>query len=144
MSSLDLDTPIGYASLCGLLVTINIFIMSTWKGIEWAIWMRSFGGPIAEQPKFYLDLFGLFVWNLSYKALYDLAYLLHNPFGPRIIDVAHETIFRGLRTLAEELMEGHSHIPPTMGIDASVNYLYAKNRVSVAEHRHGVRDATQI
>lgn len=120
MSSLDLDKPISYASLCGLLVTINVFIMSTWKGIEWSTWMRTFGWSLAEQPKFYFDLLGLIVWNLSYKALYDLAYLLHNPFGPRTIDVAHETIFRGLRTLQEELMEGESHIPPTMAIDGCI------------------------
>lgn len=123
MSSLDLDKPISYTSLCGLLVTINLFIMSTWKAVEWSTWMRTFGWGLTEQPKFYFDVLGLLVWNVSYKALYDLAYLLHNPFGPREIDVAHETIFKGLRTLATELMDGESHLPPTIGVDKYVRYI---------------------
>lgn len=114
MSSLDLDKPIPYTSLCGLLVTINVFMMSTWKGIEWSIWMRSFGFGLLYMSKFWMDMLGVFVWNLSYKALYDLAYILHNPFGDREIDVAHEIIFKGLNTLQRELMEGSDHIPDTM------------------------------
>lgn len=69
MGCLELDKPYAYSSLVGLLVNINLLIMSTWKGVEWSIWFRSFGGRIFEQPKFYLDLLVLVVWNLSYRAL---------------------------------------------------------------------------
>ena len=90
MSSLDRDKPYAYASLCGLLVSINLWIMSTWKGIQWAIWLRSFGtsstSGLASQPKFWLDIFMLFAWNISYQGLYDLGYNLHNPFGDRRLD----------------------------------------------------------
>ena len=42
---------------------------------------------------------------------YDLSSTLHSPFGPRALDVYHESIARGLRTLAEKLMDGASEPP---------------------------------
>ena len=57
--------PYSYASLCGLLVQINILIMSTWKGVEWALWLHSFGSRLTAQPKFWVDIFALFAWNVS-------------------------------------------------------------------------------
>ena len=36
---------------------------------------------------------------------------MHNPFGNRRIDVAHETISNGLLTLATELGEIGNHLP---------------------------------
>ena len=44
-------------------------------------------------------------------ARYDLSGTLHSPFGPRALDVYHETIARGLRTLAEKMMDGASQPP---------------------------------
>lgn len=70
----------------------NVFIMSSWKGVEWAMWHASLNSALFSQPKWYVDIVALFAWNVSYKALYDLGYMLHNPFGDRRIDVAHEVI----------------------------------------------------
>lgn len=114
MSSLDRDKPYSYASLCGLLVQINLLIMSTWKGVDWATWLHSFGDQLICQPKFWADILVLFSWNLSYKGLYDLAYTLHNPFGDRRLDVAHETIGGGIRRLAEEIAAVTNRLPPSL------------------------------
>eukprot|EP00439_Symbiodinium_sp_Y106_P012083 s1366_g1.t2 len=81
MGCLEQDKPYAYSSLVGLLVNINLLIMCTWKGVEWSIWCRSFGDKLFEQPKFWLDVLVLVVWNMSYRALYDLTTTLHNPFG---------------------------------------------------------------
>ena len=86
--------------------------MSTWKGVLWSIWLHSMGGELFAQPKFYFDVLVLLSWNISYAALYDLSYTLHNPFGHRRLDVAHETIGGGIRRLSQQLMEGESHLPP--------------------------------
>lgn len=39
------------------------------------------------------------VVSVAMQSLYDLAYVLHNPFTDRRIDVAHETIGGGIRNL---------------------------------------------
>ena len=39
--------------------------MSTWKGVEWAIWLHSFGDELTAQPKFWIDILVLFAWNVS-------------------------------------------------------------------------------
>lgn len=112
MSSLDRDKPYPYVAICGLLVRMNVFIMSTWKGVQWAIWYYSFGEDLADQAKLWVDIIALFMWNLGYVGLYDLGYLLHNPFGGRRIDVAHEMIWGGIRHLSTELALGETHLPP--------------------------------
>eukprot|EP00756_Hemistasia_phaeocysticola_P063891 Hpha_TRINITY_DN7365_c0_g1::TRINITY_DN7365_c0_g1_i1::g.9889::m.9889 len=117
MSSLDRDNPFPYVQLCGLLVYINIFIMCTWKGVEWSIWTyggKEWGQIWMVQPKIWVDTLVLLSWNISYAALYDLAYMLDNPFKGRWVDVGHETIGNGLRILGEELSEANSHLPPSM------------------------------
>ncbi|CAE7408104.1 bglB [Symbiodinium natans] len=111
MGCLEMDKPYAYSSLVGMLVNINLFIMCTWKGVEWSIWCRSFGGALFEQPKWYLDILVLVVWNMSYRALYDLTTTLHSPFGARPLDVFHELIAKALRKLADEMMEGASTAP---------------------------------
>ena len=99
--------------MCATLVYINIVIMSTWKGVEWSVWLYNYGDDIVCQPIFWLDLLVLFSWNLSYSALYDLNYILHNPFGGRRIDVAHNVIGRGIRNLSRSLTaQGGAHLPP--------------------------------
>jgi hypothetical protein len=114
MSSLDRDAPLPYLNLAGFLVQANLFLMTTWKGLMWSSWFNALGGGMFAQPKLYADIATLFLWNLSYKAMYDLAYHLRNPFTHRSIDVAHETIGSGLRKLAAALMEANPHIPATM------------------------------
>lgn len=114
MSSLDRDKPFPYTALCGLLVYINILIMSTWKGVTWSIWYFSYGPDLFRQPRIWVDMLVLLFWNISYAALYDLGYMLHNPFGPRRIDVAHETISSGIRTLSSSLAAAVAHIPMSL------------------------------
>ena len=66
-----------YSSLVGLLVWINLFLMSTWRGIEaalnycgaapWGRWNSCEWDPTL--PLVFLANGGtLFLWNLSYKA----------------------------------------------------------------------------
>jgi hypothetical protein len=113
MSCLDRDFPYSYVSLCGLLVKLNVFIFSTWKAVEWAIWMKSAGyGGAFRQIRLYADILVLFVWNISYMALYDLGYYLGNPFGNRRIDVPHETISGGLHRLGRELSHESQQVLP--------------------------------
>lgn len=60
--------------------------------------------------------------------MYDLCKILHNPFGNRRVDVAHEAIQGGLDKLAKELItNGEKLLPPGMlavyppgGIDSGV------------------------
>lgn len=112
MSCLDRDKPFPYTALCGVLVFFNVLIMSTWKGVNWSTWLFSFGTRIFWQPRMYVDMAVLLTWNLSYAALYDLGYMLQNPFGSRRIDVAHETISLGIRKLSTSLVSAIQHIPP--------------------------------
>lgn len=112
MSSLDRDIPYSYTSLVCILVNINLFIMTTWKAIEWSTWCRSLGfDQLLQQPKWWLDMLVMIFWNLSYRAMYDLGSHLYHPFGNRPIDVAHETISAGLQKLSKSLMDGAA-IPP--------------------------------
>ena len=114
MSSINIDEPISYSALTGLLVKTNVFIFSTWKAVEWSAWIKSFGPGILfeDQSRMMIDIFVLLAWNVSYTALYDLGYMLTNPFGNRRIDLPHETIGAGLRNFANALTrEGHK-LPP--------------------------------
>ena len=81
--------------------------MSTWKGIEWAIWLHSFGDELPAQPKFWFDILVLFTWNVSYKAMYELAYVLHNPFGDR--EPSHASEFRARARPTSRLSSGNTH-----------------------------------
>ena len=113
MSSLDRDDPFPYLSLTTFLVNVNVLLFTSWKGVEWAAWFYKSGGGIYRAPKMYVEILVLFVWNLSYQAMYDLSYVLHNPFGARRIDVAHEVIAAGIRKLATSLAHAGEHIPQT-------------------------------
>ena len=61
-----------------------------------------------------LELFVLFTFNIALQGLYNIHRVLHNPFGPRHIDVAHEFIAGGIRRLAESLAEADERLPPSM------------------------------
>jgi hypothetical protein len=104
MSSLDRDKPISYVALCGLLVNINVLIMSTWKAVNWSAWLHKVGPHVLfRESRIYIDILFLFMWNISYTALYEVGCQLYNPFGNRRIDIAHEVIFSGIRKLSTEL-----------------------------------------
>eukprot|EP01050_Picozoa_sp_SAG11_P026121 SAG11_NODE_6143_length_1379_cov_0.990625_1_plen_67_part_00 len=60
MSSLNRDAPFPYVTLCGLLVLINVWLMTTWKGVEWAQWYFNAGNNLFTQPKYWFDLVVLF------------------------------------------------------------------------------------
>lgn len=115
MSSLDRDKPFPYVAICGLLVNCNLLLMCSWRSIEWSIWLRTFGGDLLfRSAKMWVDILTLFAWNISYASLYDLGYCLNNPFLDKRIDVAHETIFNGVRRLSSALAEGESCLPPDL------------------------------
>jgi hypothetical protein len=104
MSFISTDQPYPYIALVGGLVKLNILIMSTWKAIQWSIWLWSLGWEkFFEMPHIVMDICGLFVWNMSYQAMYDLGYILVNPFKGRRIDVSHEAIGDELLTLRYHL-----------------------------------------
>ena len=46
--------------------------------------------------------------------MYDLGYQLHNPFGDRRLDVAHETIGGGTRELAMQIARVSDRLPPAL------------------------------
>ena len=52
--------------------------------------------------------------RLTDKALYDLSYVLHNPFGDRRLDVAHETIGSGIGHLSSAIAKVGPHLPPAI------------------------------
>jgi len=115
MSSLDRDRPFPYVAICGFLVNCNLLLMSSWKAVQWSIWLRTFGGDLLfRSAKMWVDILTLFAWNISYASLYDLGYVLNNPFLDKRIDVAHETIFNGVRRLSSALAEGESRLPPDL------------------------------
>jgi hypothetical protein len=115
MSNVDRDQPFSYTALCGVLVKINVVIMSTWKGVEWSVWLHNFGyGELPNQPKFWVDMLVLFCWNVSYVAMYDLGYMLFNPFGNRRIDIPVETITSGLYKLSTTLIDENISLPPAL------------------------------
>ena len=144
MSSLDRDLPYPYASLLGMLVKINVALMTFWRSSELYLQMcgmnqlagQSWGTALIKNPNceltgvpgnfpnangwhlvtmMFTQIVTLFLWNISYKAMYDLGKTLSNPFRNRRIDIAHESIHAGLRQLAQELLSRPlQHLPPGM------------------------------
>jgi len=137
-SALDRDLPYPYSSLVGMLVKINLFLMSTWKGLQIALDVCGAGPPSAKWSDAWsvgrmgrppqceytphvlasdiaVRLIVLLFWNVSYAAMFDLCKILHNPFGNRRLDVAHEVIQNGLKRLADELLlHSEEVLPPDM------------------------------
>lgn len=104
MSSVDRDLPFPYVHLCFVLVALNVFLFSTFKGVLWSTWFVQHGDAIWQQPVLWLDVASTFAWNLSYTSMYQLCYVLYHPFHAGTeLSVAHTTISKGIRRFAEEL-----------------------------------------
>jgi len=117
MSSLDRDNPYPYVQLIGLLVKVNLFIFASWKGFALAVFAFQFGGfgAMFGHGIVWYNLVFTLLWNASYAALYDLGCVLHNPFGQRRLDVAHETIGGGIRKLSFAIAIAPTvHLPPAI------------------------------
>jgi hypothetical protein len=113
METLSSLAPYPYSSLTAALVSINIAIFCTWKGVSWACWAHEFGwAAVWAQPKMWADLVIMVSWNVSYQAMYDLAYVLHSPFGDRRIDIAHETIGHGVQRFSRAVSTAGQPMPP--------------------------------
>ena len=69
---------------------------------------------IPNSSIWFLELFVLFTFNIALQGLYNIHQVLHNPFGPRHIDIPHEIISGGIRKLAENMMLVESRMPPKM------------------------------
>ena len=61
-----------------------------------------------------LELVVLFTFNIALQGLYNMHKVLHNPFGPRHIDIAHEAKAGEVRRLAEGMMLVETRTPPKM------------------------------
>jgi len=90
---------------------LNVLIFITYKDALWSTWLFQHGDNFLNQPVFWVDLTVTFAWNLSYASLYQLCYVVYNPFGDDKISVAHETIGGGLRKLADQLASATSCVP---------------------------------
>eukprot|EP01083_Nonionella_stella_P039099 106340_1 len=112
MSYIDRSQPPPYVFVCGLLVNTNLAMYTISSGFKWAIWMYDADGGIWKEPRMYADALIVFLCTAMYGMLFDVCAILHNPFGPREIDVEHYKVGRGIRKLAKSLAKGTN--PPTM------------------------------
>ena len=117
MSSLDRDLPFPYAGLISIMINLVTFIQATFTGMACASPAQSHvhvGADGGRSPIWYMwawQIGCLFFLCVLYDSLQNVQQVLHNPFGSRALDVAHDTIASGIRRLATELMEGKSHAP---------------------------------
>ena len=121
MSSLDRDLPFPYASIMSVIIHLVLFIQATFTAFACSdsrtghVETDADGSP---RPVWYMWCFQLgcfFVLAMLYDSLLNVQHTLHNPFGSRTIDVAHDTIASGIRRLGTALMEGTSHAPGAAG-----------------------------
>lgn len=112
MSPIDRDQPLPYTYVCGLLVNMNLMLLSLSTGFKWCLWMYDTDGSVWTHPKMYADIFMLFMSTSIYSMLFDLCTILYNPFGPRKYDIKHFQVGRGIRLLAKALC--HCKRPSTM------------------------------
>jgi hypothetical protein len=124
MSVLNWDEPPPYVSVVGILVNLNLMILSLWKGIEWAVWFYDTNGRVWLSPKMYFEVFLLLIYNTIFAMLFDLSQTLYNPFGPRRIDLPHNIVGGGLRRLAKRLATGED-IPRNMNNDYGPGHGFA-------------------
>lgn len=127
MSCIDRDQPPPYVFVAGLLVNLNLFFESTTKGADWSVWVNDARAKIWTEPRFYTSVLFLLLYTTMFALLFDVCAVLYNPFGPRDIDVPHETVGRGIRFLAKELasaeQDEENGYPKTMV--SEVGYIHA-------------------
>jgi hypothetical protein len=115
MSCIDRDQPIAYTFVVGLLVNLNLVILSLRKGIQWAIWFYDTKGMIWATPKMYTDLMVTISYTIIFAMLYDISRVLYNPFGSRDeLDIPHDMVGGGIRNLAKRLGDAKRCRPSTM------------------------------
>jgi len=51
----------------------------------------------------YTEVLVLFLYTTIYAMLFDVCTIMHNPFGPRDIDIEHFEVGSGIRHLAKQL-----------------------------------------
>jgi hypothetical protein len=104
MSCVDRDHPAPYVFVCSLLKNINVFFHVSASGVEWATWLYNHDGVKAwSQPGMWIELAILFLYSTIFTMLFDVCTYLHNPFGPRAIDVSHLVIGNGINELGKIL-----------------------------------------
>jgi len=117
MSCINLDQPAPYTFVCGLLININLLLLSVASGFEWSIWQHETHGKIWMEPRMYIEIFILFLNTAITSMLFDLCTILYNPFGGRKIDIMHYQVGAGIRKLAKSLSK--SPLPSTINSDES-------------------------
>eukprot|EP00966_Prymnesium_polylepis_P192587 4463798-Prymnesium_polylepis.1 len=69
-----------------------------------------------------LQLGCMLLWIMTYHAFFNIHSELHNPYGPRLIDVAHEVHAKEIRRLASILTEDRPEdaLPPSLRVPIKV------------------------
>jgi hypothetical protein len=126
LSCLDRDLPYPYVHLVTVLVKLLMLVQL----LDFALSPET---DVAEDPSsaeevgvILLLMGGVFLTVLGLQGITDLHAVLHNPFGPRRIDVAHVAIFADLRALSVSLLQsppdrgspGPSIVPPHSVLNA--------------------------
>merc|ERR1711957_172224 len=105
MSSLDRDLPYPYAMTVENLVDTTLLFFTLSDGLRLAV--KGF-----KPWQWALQELATMIICFAWGSLVEMQETLYNPFGRRTIDVAHETIHAGLRTLSEGLLGGDNKFAP--------------------------------
>lgn len=116
MSVIDRDIPHAYTFVVGMLVHLTLSTLALTKGFGYAIVFYDSHGKIYRAPAMWADLFLTIAIFVSLNLLYDIAFILYNPFHERLgtDDVPHRIVSSGIRHLAESLGEAKHTRPSTM------------------------------
>ena len=116
MSVIDRDNPHAYSFVVGILVNLNLIALSVHKGVVWAIWFYDSNRTIYKTPAMYVDFVLTLATIVTFTMLYDIAFVLYNPFNERAKtdDIPHRIVASGIRNLADRLGEAKDTRPSTM------------------------------
>jgi hypothetical protein len=122
MSSLNRDLPFPYAFVVSFMLQLVILIQALFTALACADVSSSHSLQFGNhgEPVWYMWVFQLgcfFCLAMLYEAMGNVHHVLYNPFGPRALDVAHETIANGIRDLGTQLMAGKS-CPPVSRLES--------------------------
>lgn len=112
MGSLARDLPFPYAGFVSFLAHTTIFFLASTDGLNLATDYDSGQDEGAQWHTWVTQLGCTFVLSSCYGAYIELQGVLHNPFGARRLDVAHDTIAAGLRRLAESVVANPGPVTP--------------------------------